>query len=512
LVFEFSNITLHSYQQREPFFSIKLSRYNTYSECPIHPWTSNVLPSDQCKKPPDERLSSIVIKTLREKITTWLKENDLRSQILKGSASSFVIQVAFAGLSFLTSVIMARFLGADGYGTYNNATAWVQILVPLASLGFGVLIVRDVAILRSQRNWQTLKGFLRFSDQLVMGVSLFLIVVVFFIAEILFSSPEKALLQRTLILASVLIPLYTLSNMRQSTIRGYEHIAHAMLPDMVIRPISMLLLLILLHFILPDGLNVELVVLFSIAAAVISLITSSVWQRRFSPPEIFSVEPKYEVKTWFKAALPMMVYSAFQIIQARVSLVMLGAQSTADNVGFFSAAYNLAYLLIFFPTAVSYVMGPIIARLYASGEKERLQKAITQTVRVAFILSLMLGLVLIFGRTLILSIFGPDFLAAQLGLVLLCVGNLIDIALGNAAVLLSMTGQEKAVAAFFVAATVMNVVLNLFWIPQYGLNGAVFSALASLVFSKLGLCLYAVWKLRVDPTIFKALKKNVANS
>lgn len=447
------------------------------------------------------RKSSIVIKNLREKITTWLQESDLRSQIFKGSASSFIIQVVFAGLSFLTSVLMARFLGADGYGTYNNATAWVQILVPLASLGFGVLIVRDVAILRSQRNWETLKGFLRFSDQLVMGVSLFLIVVVFFLAEVLFSTPEKALLQRTLILASVLIPLFTLSNMRQSTIRGYEHIAHAMLPDMVIRPVSILILLILFHFILPGGLSVELVVVFSITAAVISLVTSSIWQKRFSPPEIFKVEPKYEIKTWFKAALPMMVYSAFQIIQARVSLVMLGAQSTADNVGYFSAAYNLAYLLIFFLAAVSYVMGPIIARLYAAGEKERLQKAITQTVRVAFFLSLILGLVLIIGRTLILSIFGADFEVAQLALILLCVGNLLDIALGNTHVLLSMTGHEKAVALFFVIATILNIVLNLIWVPQYGLNGAVYSAFISLIFSKLGMYLFTINKLGLDPSI-----------
>ncbi|HWQ45747.1 MAG TPA: flippase [Longilinea sp.] len=438
---------------------------------------------------------------LRTKITTWLKENDLRSQILKGSASSLIIQVVFAGLSFLTSVIMARFLGADGYGTFNNATAWVQILVPLASLGFGVLIVRDVAILRSQRNWETLKGFLRFSDQLVLGVSLFLIVVVFFLAKILFAAPEKALLQQTLLLATVLIPLYTLSNMRQSTIRGYEHIAHAMLPDMVIRPVSILVLLVILHFILPGGLTVQVAVLVSIAAAIFSLITGTVWQRRFSPPAIFTVKPKYTIKVWFKAALPMMIYSAFQIIQARVSLVMLGAQSTADNVGYFSAAYNLAYLLVFFPTAVSYVMGPISARLFAAGEKAQLQQSLTQTVRVAFLLSLLLGLILVFGRNLILSIFGPDFISAQVVLIVLCLGNLIDIALGNSAVLLSMTGHEKIVALFFLLSTALNVGLNLFWIPLYGLNGAVYSAFVSLIFSKVGLCLFAIKNLNLDPTI-----------
>ncbi len=385
---------MHSFRENNLIYSTNLKAHHYHviiSVRPVRIQTSSLIPSPTLQQAiigNRNKQKSTVIKNLQTKIITWLKENDLRSQILKGSASSFIIQVVFAGLSFLTSVIMARFLGADGYGTYNNATAWVQILVPLASLGFGVLIVRDVAILRSQRNWQTLKGFLHFSDQLVMGVSLFLIVVVFCIAEILFSSPEKALLQRTLILASVLIPLFTLSNMRQSTIRGYEHIAHAMLPDMVIRPVSMLLLLILFHFILPGGLSVELVVLFSIAAAVISLITSTVWKKRFSPPEVFTVAPRYEIKTWFTAALPMRVYSAFQIIQARVSLVMLGAQSTADKrPGYFlRAAYNLAYLLIFFPTAVSYVMGTIIAacKLRRAGKRTPSQKAFTQTVRVAF--------------------------------------------------------------------------------------------------------------------------------
>ncbi len=65
----------------------------------------------------------------------------LRSHLIKGAAGSFVLQVGFAGLAFFNAIVLARVLGASGYGTFANAMAWVSLLTIPATFGFGILLV-----------------------------------------------------------------------------------------------------------------------------------------------------------------------------------------------------------------------------------------------------------------------------------------------------------------------------------------------------------------------------------
>ena len=98
----------------------------------------------------------------------------LRAHLIKGAAGSFVLQVGFAGFAFLNAIILARVLGAEGYGTFANAMAWVSLLTIPATFGFGILLVRDTAIYRSQGKWGLLKGLLRFADRFVLVLSIIL--------------------------------------------------------------------------------------------------------------------------------------------------------------------------------------------------------------------------------------------------------------------------------------------------------------------------------------------------
>lgn len=64
----------------------------------------------------------------------------LRSHLIKGAAGRFVLQVGFSGLAFLNAIILARVLGAKGYGAFANNMAWVSLLT-------------NTAIYRSSGKW-----------------------------------------------------------------------------------------------------------------------------------------------------------------------------------------------------------------------------------------------------------------------------------------------------------------------------------------------------------------------
>ena len=58
---------------------------------------------------------------------------------------SFALKAANTGLGFLTTVLLARLLGAEGYGIYAYAYALVMLLAMPAQSGLPNLIVRETA-------------------------------------------------------------------------------------------------------------------------------------------------------------------------------------------------------------------------------------------------------------------------------------------------------------------------------------------------------------------------------
>ncbi len=442
-----------------------------------------------------------------EKFSKWLKESEIKEQIIKGSAGSFLVYVLFAALSLAISMGLARILGADGYGAYANATAWANIFIPFATFGFTTLLVRDISIFRSQKNWSLMKGLLRFSDRFVLILSLFLMVVFYGLTWLLFSGPDKQLMFKAMVIATPFIPLWAFAYLRQSSIRGLEDATRSLIPDMVIRPGLVVVFIIVFFVIWPELINVDIVMVISLGASAIALFVAMKWFRNALPPQLKSHPPNYQAKTWISTSIPLFILGSMQIVLPQIPVVMLGVFSNADNVGLFSATYRLANTLAFLPGAVRIVMGPIMARMYAERENQKLQKLLTMTVWGTFIFDLLLGLFFILLRKPLLSIFGPEFLVAQWALIILIISNIIDALMGNSSILLSMIGKERIVALSYVFVVIINIVLNIFLIPYYGYIGATLVSAFCLILVKIILSVYTLRKTHLNTTILTRLIK-----
>jgi O-antigen/teichoic acid export membrane protein len=67
--------------------------------------------------------------------------------------------------------------------------------------------------------------------------------------------------------------------------------------------------------------------------------------------------------------------------------------------------------------------------------------------------------------------FGPEFPSAQPGLIILVLGQTINVVMGPVALLLVMTGHEREVAVATALSAALNIALNLVMIPAWGLMG-----------------------------------------
>jgi O-antigen/teichoic acid export membrane protein len=76
-----------------------------------------------------------------------------------------------------------------------------------------------------------------------------------------------------------------------------------------------------------------------------------------------------------------------------------------------------------------------------------------------------------------LSLFGAEFIEGRLALIFITIGALYNAMTGNVDQLLNMTGYQIKVRNTMFVGFVINVILNLFLIPLYGINGAALSSL-----------------------------------
>jgi O-antigen/teichoic acid export membrane protein len=87
----------------------------------------------------------------------------------------------------------------------------------------------------------------------------------------------------------------------------------------------------------------------------------------------------------------------------------------------------------------------------------------------------------LWGKVLLEWVYGAEYGAAHTALIILCVGQLFNVAAGSVHLLLNMTNLEHETVRGVAYAAAINVVLNLTLIPIWGLEGAAFATTMSLV-------------------------------
>jgi O-antigen/teichoic acid export membrane protein len=400
------------------------------------------------------------------------------------------VKAARGLLGFALAVLLARALGAEGYGIYAFVFSIVSILAVPAQLGLPHLLVRETARYRYQGNWGLLRGLLRWSDRIVisfsLGIGLASAAVAYSISYHTASVELNAFLY-----ALALIPLVALGNVRGAALRGLGSVVQGQLPEMILRP-GIFLVLVAASALFTQLTAPTAIALHGIAAG-LAFFLGSMLLRRSLPPQAKSVDPRYTARDWISSVLPLSLLTGMLIVNTQTDVVMLGLLATTEDVGIYRAVAQLAMLVVFVFTAVDMVIAPYISQMYAARETERLQRLVTLSARAVLTAALPVAIAfLLFGETILAVVFGPDFGSGHAALAILCLGQLANAAAGSVVTLLNMAGHERDTAARVAIATVSNIILNLVLIPPFGTVGAAIASAVTLTLWNSLLC-YQVW-------------------
>ena len=426
--------------------------------------------------------------------------SNLKSKLVKGAAGAFGLRLLYTGLTFLTSIFLARVLGTSGYGTYIYAVGWAYLLSVPATMGFDNFIVREIAIYQTQSFWGLMRGLLKWATRAVLISSVLLASVAILVAWILKANSRPETFVGFCIAVS-LMPALSLRNVRRGAMRGLHRITKGLVPELLIDPLILIGLTAAAYWILRKELNAMWVIAFYGVGTGITLVVISLFLNQALPANVRTAKPEYKGRLWLSGALPFMLIESIPIINAQTDVLMLGAIKGVDAAGLYAPANRGAQLITFILMAVGSSLAPTIASAYADSRLLDLQQTITKSVRVVA------GVAFLFSATLIicghwyLNLFGPEFIQGQRALYILCVGTFVSTSIGLSFMILNMTGHERYTAKVGWITTVLNIVLNAIFIPLWGVEGAAIATSSSIMLGGF-LSLFAVrQRLGIDATL-----------
>lgn len=376
-------------------------------------------------------------------------------------------------------VIFARFLGAKDFGLYFLVWSLTEIVQGAFSLGLqgGALWLASEKMAEGKKEEirpLTLKIFI---VETFLGILAVLIVFLFgpWVAEHLIKKPEASF---PWFIFSLTTPFYFGSRVLGSALRAtlkmhYEVLIYFCLEPAVILIVGIITLLL--------GLGIEGCVIAHLVSSIAGFILALILFAKAYPKESAA-------KNISPAWRPLLTYSFYlggvdllQLIKQRLDLIILGRFLTLEMVGIYSAVSEIGFIIKKIRNLFDTILMPIISRLRALKDKERLRRQFIVTLRWILILSLAFYGVLWISPSSILKIFGAHFAVGGEALLIFSLGEIFFATLGILECDLQMTGKSNIIFLNWGATVVINFVLLYLWIPKWGLNGAALATAAVLI-------------------------------
>jgi PST family polysaccharide transporter len=369
--------------------------------------------------------------------------------------------------------LVARYLGPDRFGELSYALALVGLFAVLANVGLDAVVVREIARRPEARDTILGTAFaLKAAGGLVAiaGAS----VAASFAAQSLGALPSLVL---PAALALVLQAFDTVDLWFQSRLRA----RYAVLARNAAFLAVALVKLALVWLGAPLAAFAWAILLEAVLAAAALAAAYRIDRQRMLAWRVRAAC----AADLLRQGWPLLLSGFMTSIYMRIDQVMLGALAGAEAVGRYSSAVFLSEVLFVVPVAIVTSAAPILASARESdparyqAQMERLFRAL---LAVSFVLALATSLL---SGPLVAVVFGEAYRGAASVLAVHAWATVfVALGLGSGQFLVLENLTRIAFQRTAVGAA-LNIVLNLFWIPEYGAIGCAWATLISYAVASL---------------------------
>lgn len=453
---------------------------------------------------------------------------DDRRGELRSLARGGALNLVGAGLSGVANlgltVVVARVFSKYDAGVFFSATSLFLILLAAADLGTSTGLVYFIARFRALGTTARIPGTLRTAFVPLVATSLVLAGLLYGLAPWLADwlvAGDSVSGARDLRILAVFLPFATLSQACLAGTQGFRVMRATVLVEKLARP-SLQLLLVIAAGLLGGG-----AVLLPLAWAgpyLPAAIAAAAWLavlayrtgRRSPRPEpsgpagdetdrIVAPEPGAEgtalpaTPGFWRFTAPRALAGVAQIAIQRLDIVLVSALRGPVEAAVYTAATRFLVVGQLAAQALNQAVQPRLSELLARGDTEGAAGVYQTSTAWLVVLTWPLYLLAASFSWFVLAIFGKGYDTGAPVMIILSLAMLVATACGMVDIVLTMAGRTTWNLYNYLAALVVNVVVNVIAIPPLGILGAAIGWAVALLVKNL-LPLTQIWvTLRLHP-------------
>ncbi len=379
----------------------------------------------------------------------------------KNIVSNVIAHIISISLGFISSILIARGLGATNQGQFSFYVLIFGIIATYGHFGFTTSI----------------SYFLKktkFGEDKVINTNISVICILsaiyfaclIFLRNLIFESDSISLLIIwtiyfvSLLVSTMLMNIY----MANENVYVYNRYLNAM---------AILKTLLVLALFLINSVTVMYVsIVYSLLELIKLLLLISGLKFKYK----FEIDKRIVLEE-LKYGIPLYLSGLFLYLNYRADQVMIKYYIDNTALGIYALSVTLAELAKMVPDSV---VSAFTGKLYNCSENVK-KRVVTLTIKLSFYMTAVISIIGICCKPLIGVLYGEEYIMAGLSMIILLIG-IPFLSIGKVSAVYFYThGKTKMHMNISIIVLIINLVLNVFLIPKYGIYGAAFTSTFSYI-------------------------------
>lgn len=393
-----------------------------------------------------------------------MKEKLLNNIVLKNASWLMLGKIMQMLLSLVVGVLTARYLGPQNYGLINYGASYVALFSSLCTLGINSVIVKEFVDNPKQQGEAI--GTTLVLRAVASLLSIVTIMAIVFVAD---GDEWTTIIVVAICSLSLFFHIFEVFNYWFQS--QYKSKVTAIVTFVAYAVVSIYKIVLLI--------NDSDIYWFAFATSLdyicVALLLYLTFRKNKGPQLSFS---KTKAKELLSKSYHYILAGMMVSIYGQTDKFMLKQMLDESAVGYYAISTAICGMWTFVLAAIIDAMIPRIAELHKNNKEEYLKKN-RQLYTIIFYVSVFVSLLfLVFGKLIIKILYGDSYLPAIAPLKVITWYTAFSY-LGTARnIWIVCENKQKYLKYIYVGAAIMNVVMNLVFIPKWGTTGA---AMASLI-------------------------------
>lgn len=388
-----------------------------------------------------------------------------------GARTGLIGAIGGRFLNVLGNIIVARVLGPSVFGLY--AIGWTLVRFFSLVVHFGM----DRGVLYfAPKFWQKNPSDFKALVSKVLSISLgsgILFGLIFFLispwlAVNIYKRPELVTVFRLFALA---FPPLSFLIVAAAATRVTQRIKYSVWLYDIGQPLLGILLIAALLILKQGLIGMVLAEIISLGvAAVFSLVLFRVIFPELRTP---SISQGVSTSALLKYSVPAMLGGAFSVYVLWVDRIVVGLFLPAEEIGVYVAVSQISTILMVILSGLSPIAVPLFAHFYHQQDKGKLEEVYRISTKWGIYLSIpILAVLLISPAESLVLIFGNAYKDGATILLILLIGQIVNLATGSVNPLLIMTENQRFLFKISAITLAVDILLLVLLVPRAGLLGA----------------------------------------